>query len=342
MSLKIDCQLRDLQFTEVGTHAQKMEEMGFDAAWTFEAAQDAFTPLTLGAAATENIHMGTNIAVAFGRSPFAMAQQAWDIQKLSNGRLHLGLGTQVRAHVERRFSMPFDRPAARISDYVACMKAIFDTFQNDTKPEYRGEFYQFTLMNPFFNPGPIDHPNIPIYLAGVNPRMCRAAGEVADGFHNHPIHTIGYIKDVVRPALDEGAKSRGKTVDDIQIQTMVLIASGDTQAEIDKQVEDVRRQIGFYGSTPNYRGVLEHMGKGGLGKELSAKMRQGDMDGMTAMITDEMIDQVAIVGKLSEVGPRVRERYEGVVDRVAYYYPIPKDSDIGAWKSFTDSVKAAA
>lgn len=342
MTLKIDCQLRDLDFTEVGEHACKMEDMGFDAAWTFEAGQDAFTPLTLAAAATKKIHLGTDIAVAFGRSPFAMAQQAWDIQKLSRGRLHLGLGTQVRAHIERRFSMPFDHPARRISDYVACMKAIFDNFQNGTKPDYRGEFYQFTLMNPFFNPGPIDHPEIPIYLAGVNPRMCRAAGEVADGFHNHPIHTVGYIKDVVRPAIDEGAKSRGKTVDDILIQTMVLIASGATQEQIDKAVEDVRLQIAFYGSTPNYRGVLEHMDYGHLGKELSQLMRQGDMDAMKKLIPDDIIDRVAIVGKLSEVGPKVRERYDGVVDRVAYYYPIPKDGLIAEWKAFTDSVKAAA
>jgi len=341
MTLKIDCQLRDLDFTEVGSHAQRMEEMGFDAAWTFEAGQDAFTPLTLAAAATQNIHLGTNIAVAFGRSPFSMAQVAWDIQRLSRGRLHLGLGTQVRAHIERRFSMPFDQPARRISDYVRCMKAIFDNFQNGTKPDYRGEFYQFTLNNPFFNPGPNDHPEIPIYLAGVNPRMCRAAGEVADGFHNHPIHTVGYIKDVVKPAINEGAKTRGLTVDDIKIQTMVLIASGDTQAEIDKAVEDIRRQIGFYGSTPNYRGVLDHMGYGGLGKELSALMRAGDMDAMTAKITDSMVDQVAVIGKLDEVGPIVRSRYEGVLDRVAYYYPIPGDQPIDKWRAFTDAVKAA-
>ncbi|WP_417517428.1 TIGR03617 family F420-dependent LLM class oxidoreductase [Minwuia sp.] len=341
MTLKIDCQLRDLDFTDVGSHAQKMEEMGFDAAWTFEAGQDAFTPLTLAAAATEKIHLGTNIAVAFGRSPFSMAQVAWDIQRLSRGRLHLGLGTQVRAHIERRFSMPFDHPARRISDYVRCMKAIFDTFQNGTKPDYRGEFYQFTLMNPFFNPGPIDAPDIPIYLAGVNPRMCRAAGEVADGFHAHPIHTVGYLNDVVKPALDEGAKTRGMSVDDLHVQTMVLIASGDTQAEIDTQVEDVRRQLGFYGSTPNYRPVLEHMGYGDLGKELSALMRQGDMDAMTRKIPDEIVDRVAVVGKLSEVGPKVRERYEGVLDRVAYYYPIPGDQPVEKWRAFTDAVKAA-
>lgn len=342
MSLKIDCQLRGLDFREVGPHAQLMEDMGFDAAWTFEAGQDAFTPLTLAAAATEKIHLGTNIAVAFGRSPFSMAQTAWDMQKLSRGRMHLGVGTQVRAHIERRFSMPFDRPAARITDYIRCMKAIFDTFQNDTKPDYRGEFYQFTLMNPFFNPGPVDNPDLPVYLAGVNPRMCRAAGEVADGFHAHPIHTIGYLQDVVKPAIDEGAKTRGKSVDDLEVQTMVLIASGDTQAEIDKAVEDVRFQISFYGSTPNYRPVLEHMGHGALGKELSQMMRSGQMKDMPKKIPDSIVDQVAVVGKLSEVGKVVRERYEGVLDRVAYYYPIPADQPVAKWKAFTDEVKGAA
>lgn len=342
MTLRIDCQLRGLDFREVGAHAKTMEEMGFDAAWTFEAGQDAFTPLTLAAMATEKIHLGTNIAVAFGRSPFSMAQVAWDMQRLSRGRMHLGLGTQVRAHIERRFSMPFDHPARRISDYVRCMKAIFENFQNGTKPDYKGEFYQFTLMNPLFSPGPIEHPDIPIYLAGVNPRMCRAAGEVADGFHAHPIHTISYLKDVVRPALDEGARTRGKTVDDLHVQTMVLIASGDTQAEIDKAVEDVRMQIAFYGSTPNYRGVLEHMGYGDLGKELSRMMRSGEMNEMPKKIPDAIVEQVAIVGKLSEVGPVVRQRYDGVLDRVAYYYPIPGDEPVAKWKAFTDAVRAAA
>ena len=210
--MKLDTQMRDFAFGAIGAEAQRFERMGFDCVWTFEAAHDPFLPLAMSAAATERIHIGTNISVAFGRSPFTMAQVAWDLQKGSHGRFHLGVGTQVRAHVERRFSMPFQHPAARVTDYIRCVRAIWDTFQNGTRPSYQGPFYQFKLMNPFFNPGPIEHPDIPIYLAGVNPRMCRAAGEVADGFHVHPMHTVSYLKDIVRPALDEGARVVGADV----------------------------------------------------------------------------------------------------------------------------------
>ncbi len=341
MTLKVDTQLRGFDFQRVGAHAQQLEKMGFDAIWTFEAGQDAFTPLILAGAATKDIHLGTNIAVAFGRSPFSMAQSAWDVQRLSGGRFHLGIGTQVRAHIERRFSMPFDQPAKRITDYVHCLRAIWDTFQNDTKPDYRGEFYQFTLMNPFFNPGPNEGPDIPIYLAGVNERMCRAAGECADGFHAHPIHTIGYLRDVVRPAIDAGARTRGRSVDDMEVQTMVMIASGETQAEIDKAVEDVRMQIAFYGSTPNYRAVLEHIGEGALGKELSQMMRSGQMDQMAAKIPDRIVEQVAVVGNLKDAGRIAKERYTGVVDRIAYYYPVPEGDPVEKWQVFTDAARAA-
>jgi probable F420-dependent oxidoreductase len=199
-----------------------MERLGFDGVWTFEAAHDSFLPLALAAMATTRLHLGTNIAVAFGRSPFSMAQVAWDLQQASGGRLHLGLGTQVRAHVQRRFSMPFEHPAARITDYIRCLRAIWETFQHDTRPAYEGPFYRFTLMNPFFNPGPIAHPHIPIFLAGVNPRMCRAAGEVADGFHVHPMHSVGYLRDVIYPALQEGARRSGRTVDEIMLYAPVF------------------------------------------------------------------------------------------------------------------------
>ena len=215
--MKIDALMPAKSVSEVVASAQEFDRMGFDCVWTFEAAHDAFIPLSHAAAATTNLEVGTNIAVAFARTPFAMAQIAWDMQRDSGGRFHLGLGTQVRAHVERRFSADFDHPAARVTDYIRCVRAIWDTFQNGTKPGYEGQFYRFKLINEFFAPGPLENPNIPIYLAGVNPRMCRSAGEVADGFHVHPMHTAAYLKDVVRPALDEGARTRGASVDDLSL-----------------------------------------------------------------------------------------------------------------------------
>ena len=339
MALMIDAQLRGFDLNEVPAQARRLETLGFDAAWTFEAAQDPFLPLAVAAPATDRLALGTNIAVAFARSPFSMAGTAWDIQRASGGRLHLGLGTQVRAHVERRYSMPFDHPAARVTDYIRCLRAIFDTFQNDTRPDYQGPFYQFRLINPFFNPGPIDCPDIPIYLAGVNPRMCRAAGEVADGFHVHPMHSVSYINEVVKPFIDEGARTRNLSVGDIVLQTMVWLVTGDSQAEMDAAFEQVRRDISFYGSTPNYRRVLEHHGLPELGKRLSGLMRQGAFDEMAALVPDSLVEKIAIIGRTDEIGARLRERYDGVVDRVAPYRPIPEGDPVERWQAFTAAVR---
>ncbi|MEE2984235.1 MAG: LLM class flavin-dependent oxidoreductase [Pseudomonadota bacterium] len=200
--MKIDSLMPPAAPIKIVEQARAFEAQGFDCVWTFEAMSDAFLPLAHAAAATERLEIGTNIAVAFARSPFSMAQIAWDLQRDSGGRFRLGLGTQVRPHIERRFSMPFDHPAARVTDYVRCVRAIWDTFQNGSKPAYEGPFYRFKLMNPFFQPGSVEHPDIPVYLAGVNPRMCRAAGEVADGFHVHPMHSAPYLSYVVYPALN--------------------------------------------------------------------------------------------------------------------------------------------
>jgi probable F420-dependent oxidoreductase len=340
--MKLDTQMRHVAFDAITHEAQRYERMGFDGVWTFEAAHDPFVPLALTAAATERLHIGTNISVAFGRSPFAMAQVAWDLQKGSGGRFHLGLGTQVRAHVERRFSMPFDHPAARVTDYIRCVRAIWDTFQNDTRPHYQGPFYRFQLSNPFFNPGPITHPNIPIYLAGVNPRMCRAAGEVADGFHVHPMHSVGYLRDVLRPALDEGARRSGRTVDDLQLYAPVFAVSGETQAEMDASAQEVRRQIAFYASTPSYRVLLAYHGYESLGHELSTLMRKDDLAAMPQLIPDALLAEVAIVASPTELPSKLRQRYEGLLQRVSLYFPIPQGVSEAAGKRFVDAFRAAA
>jgi probable F420-dependent oxidoreductase len=340
--MKLDTQMTDFAFGAIAQEAQRFERMGFDGVWTFEAAHDPFLPLALAATATERLHIGTNISVAFGRSPFAIAQVAWDLQKGSGGRFHLGLGTQVRAHVERRFSMPFDHPAARVTDYIRCVRAIWDTFQNGTRPDYQGPFYRFKLINPFFNPGPLEHPNIPIYLAGVNPRMCRAAGEVADGFHVHPMHSVGYLKDVVRPALDEGARMNSRTVDDLELYAPVFAVSGASQAEMDASEQEIRRQIAFYASTPNYRILLEYHGYESLGKELSALMRQGDMAAMPKLVPDALLEEVAIIASPAELPRKLRQRYEGILHRVSLYFPLPEGAPEAEWQRFVDTFRAAA
>ena len=334
---RLDTQLRDFDAREVPIQAQRFEDLGFDGVWTFEAAHDPFLPLVLAAAATNRLELGTNITVAFARSPFAVAQTAWDLQRASNGRFHLGLGTQVRAHVERRFSMPFERPAARITDYIRCVRAIWQTFQTDARPAYEGEFYQFRLINPFFNPGPLEHPDIPIYLAGVNERMCRAAGEVADGFHVHPVHSVGYIRDVIQPAIAAGAASAGRPAADVALYAPVFAVMGETPEQRAESEAEVRRQIAFYGSTPNYRAVLEYHDCGDIAKQLSVLVRQGEFEAMARLIPDSLMEAVAIAATPDDLGQALRERYQGVLDRVSLYFPIQASDPDARWRQFVQS-----
>jgi len=338
--MKIDSLMPPAAPTKIAEQARAFEAQGFDCVWTFEAMSDAFLPLAHAAAATERLEIGTNIAVAFARSPFSMAQIAWDLQRDSGGRFRLGLGTQVRSHIERRFSMPFDHPAARVTDYVRCVRAIWDTFQNGSKPAYDGPFYRFKLMNPFFQPGSVEHPDIPVYLAGVNPRMCRAAGEVADGFHVHPMHSAPYLTDVVKPALNEGAKISGREVDDLELYSPVFVITGETQEETDAMERTVRQQLAFYGSTPSYAAVLEYHGLGELSKKLNKLMREGDTEAMSAAVPESLVEHVAIIAKPGDVGARIRERYEGILDRVSLYMAMGGDGEFNRWNELIEAIHA--
>lgn len=338
--MKIDSLMPPAAPTKIAEQARAFEAQGFDCVWTFEAMSDAFLPLAHAAAATERLEIGTNIAVAFARSPFSMAQIAWDLQRDSGGRFRLGLGTQVRPHIERRFSMPFDHPAARVTDYVRCVRAIWDTFQNGSKPAYEGPFYRFKLMNPFFQPGSVEHPDIPVYLAGVNPRMCRAAGEVADGFHVHPMHSAPYLTDVVKPALNEGAKISGREVDDLELYSPVFVITGETQEETDAMERTVRQQLAFYGSTPSYAAVLEYHGLGELSKKLNKLMREGDTEAMSAAVPESLVEHVAIIAKPGDVGARIRERYEGILDRVSLYMAMGGDGAFNRWNELIEAIHA--
>ena len=338
--MKIDSLMPPAAPIKIVEQARAFEAQGFDCVWTFEAMSDAFLPLAHAAAATERLEIGTNIAVAFARSPFSMAQIAWDLQRDSGGRFRLGLGTQVRPHIERRFSMPFDHPAARVTDYVRCVRAIWDTFQNGSKPAYEGPFYRFKLMNPFFQPGSVEHPDIPVYLAGVNPRMCRAAGEVADGFHVHPMHSAPYLTDVVKPALNEGAKISGREVDDLELYSPVFVITGETQEETDAMERTVRQQLAFYGSTPSYAAVLEYHGLGELSKKLNKLMREGDTEAMSAAVPESLVEHVAIIAKPGDVGARIRERYEGILDRVSLYMAMGGDGEFNRWNELIEAIHA--
>jgi probable F420-dependent oxidoreductase len=339
--LKLDTQLGQYDLGLLPAEAQRLERMGFDCLWTFETQHDPFIPLAFAARAAPRIQIGTNIAVAFARTPMATAMAAWDLARASDGRFMLGLGTQVKLHNERRFSVPWVAPAARVKECIQCIRAIWDCWQNGTKPAYQGQYYQFRLMSPFFNPGPIAHPAIPIFLAGVNPLMGRTGGEVADGFHVHPLHSVRYLKEVLRPAIDEGARTRGKRVDDLSLCVPAFVVSGETEAERAGLERAVREQIAFYASTPNYRGVLDLHGWAGVGEALSAKVRTGDFSGLAQAVPDEMLDTFAIVAPPEQVPARLRQRYRGLAQRVSVYFPIPADHPEQRWARFAEAFRRA-
>jgi probable F420-dependent oxidoreductase len=340
--MKLDIGLRGHDLRALGSDASAYERLGADGLWSYETAHDPFLPLLAAALGTSRVRLGTAIAVAFARSPFAMAQTAWDLQRASGGRLMLGLGTQVRAHVERRFSAAFEHPAARIVDYIRCVRAIWNTFQTGARPAYEGQFYRFTLISDFFNPGPIEHPAIPISLAGVGPRMACAAGEVANGFHVHPLHSPGYLRDVVRPAIGEGASTAGRDPAAVELITSVLIVTGDTPAERTQAESYVRQQIAFYASTPTYRPFLAYHGFEALGKELSGLARNGRFAEMPAHVPDALLDAVALCAEPARLGQAICERYQGeLVQRVYPYAAIPADDPGGRIAALVAGIKAA-
>ncbi len=272
---------------EVGRAA---ESLGFAGLWTSETKHDSFLPLAVAANSTRILDLGTSIAIAFSRSPMTTAQISWDLQDHSGGRFILGLGTQVKAHIERRFSMPWGRPVARLKDYILALRAIWQSFQTEGTLDYEGEFYRHTLMMPFFNPGPIEHPGIPIYIAGVNTRLAKLAGELCDGFHVHPFHTLEYVRQIVKPAIAEGAKKKERKPEDIKLATSVFIITGETEEELEEQREKIRAQAAFYASTPSYRIVLEAHGWEDTGEELGKLARDKKWDEMPKLITGEMLD----------------------------------------------------
>jgi probable F420-dependent oxidoreductase len=340
--VKIDVGLREADLRTLGCEAAAYERLGVDGLWTRETAHDPFLPLFAAALATERVSLGTGIAVAFARTPFAMAQTAWDLQRGSGGRLLLGLGTQVRAHVERRFAAEFAHPAARIVDYIRCLRAIWDTFQNGTRPAYEGRFYRFTLISDFFKPGPIEHPAIPISLAGVGERMARAAGEVADGFHVHPLHSPGYLRDVVRPAIAAGARAAGRDPAQVELIASVFIMGGGSEAERATAESDARQQIAFYASTPTYRPFLAYHGFEALGRELSVLAREGRFADMPARIPDALLDAVAVSAEPARLAHAIRARYAGdLVQRVYPYAPIPASDPGGRLAALVAGIRSA-
>lgn len=318
--LTLDASLRSYDLATVADQARQLEDLGFGAIWTQETQHDPFLPLAAAAIVTTRIRLGTSIAVAFPRSPMVLAYTAWDLQKASRGRFILGLGSQVKAHNERRFSVKYESPGPRLREVVLALRAIWAAWQDRTPLDFRGSFYRFDLMTPFFDPGPIEHPRIPIFVAGVNQYMCRMAGEVADGLHVHPFHTPKYLRKYVHPAVEKGLQSSGRARADFSMVSATFAIVGDTEAERSRAAEAVRRQIAFYASTRTYEPVLATHGWERVLPELHRKSLAKDWDGMSSLITDEMLATFAVSGTLEQIAAQLRDRYAGrLLDRTALY-----------------------
>jgi probable F420-dependent oxidoreductase len=338
--MKLDAGLgTEGKLKETDRTARAAEDLGFAGLWTSETKHDAFLPLAIAANETQKMELGTSVAIAFSRSPMETAQTAWDLQDLSDGRFVLGLGTQVKAHITRRFSMPWDRPAARLREYILALRAIWECFQTEGPLQFEGEFYRHTLMSPFFNPGPIEHPEIPVYIAGVNTRLARLAGEICDGFHVHPFHSPEYVQQTVKPAIAEGAERAGRDPEEVALATSAFVIAAENEEETTEQRESVRSQLSFYASTPTYRTVLEAHGWEDVGERLGTMAREKKWREMPALITDEMLAAFAVEAAPDEIGPAIKERYDGLIDRVALYVPFMPGERDEFWRAVVESAR---
>jgi probable F420-dependent oxidoreductase len=332
--LKVDYYLAPpTPLRDVDAAAREAVSLGYDGFFAAETSHDPFMPLALAARTAPGLTLGTAIAVAFPRSPMITANLAWDLASYTGGNFILGLGTQVKAHITRRFSGEWHSPGPRMRDYLLALRSIFRCWQTGEPLQHEGEFYRFSLMTPFFNPGPIAHPEVPLAIAGVGPYMCRLAGELCQAFHVHPFHTVRYLDEVVLPQMTAGADRAGRTLDQVQRITTIFVVTGRDQAELEQALAPVKQQIAFYASTPDYAPVLELHGWD-VGERLRAMSRRGEWAAMADLITDDIVETVAVVAPLDRLGPAIRARYRDRVQRVGYY-------GLGVWMTLADEDRTA-
>jgi len=312
---------------DVGAEARELELAGYDGAWSAETGHDPLMIVAGAATTTTTLELGTGIVVAFARSPMITATMANDVQLFSHGRLLLGLGSQIKPHIEKRYSMPWSHPAPRMREYILAMRAIWACWHEGVALNFRGEYYRHTLMSPFFNPGPNPYGAPQVYLAAVGELMTEVAGEVADGLLVHPFSTERYIREVTLPALERGLAKSGREIENFPISFSGLIATGDTDEELADAIRRVRGQIAFYGSTPAYRGVLELDGWGDLQSELNTLSKTGEWEKMGELIDDDVLNAFSVVAKPNDVGAVVRSRLNDVISRFGIYAPYALSDD---------------
>jgi probable F420-dependent oxidoreductase len=319
--------------------AKDAEASGYAGAWTAETGHDPFLSLLLAAEHTSTLELGTAIAVAFARNPMTLATTANDVNTYSHGLLLLGLGSQIKAHVTKRFSMEWSHPAARMREFIFAMRAIWDCWHNGTQLDFRGDFYQHTLMTPFFNPGSSEYGAPRVFLAGVGPLMTEVAGEAADGFICHGFTTERYLREVTVPALERGRAKAGKTLDGYEISGPFFVVTGWDEAQVKAAEAGTKRQIAFYGSTPAYRGVLELHGWGELQTELNALSKQGRWKEMGDLIDDDILRTFAVVAEPDKVAAELLARYGDVATRLSFYTPFATAPE--QWLPIVDALRAA-
>jgi len=317
--------------------ARVAEDDGYDGWFAVETQIDPFLACIVAAERTERIEIGTGIAVAFARNPMTVALQANDVQSLSHGRFTLGLGSQIKPHITKRYSMEWSKPAARMREFVRAIRAIWDAWATDGKLDFRGDFYTHTVMAPFFNPGPNPHGNPRIMLAGVGPLMTEAAGEVADGLLVHGFCTERYLREATLPALERGFEKSGRTREGFEITAPAFVVARDTEEEIAEGVQFVKQQIAFYGSTPAYRPVLDLHGWGELQDELNAMTKRGEWDRLADLIDDEVVRAFAVVGAPEDAIAEIRRRYGDIATRITL--PLPPDRNQERWRRLFKSLR---
>jgi probable F420-dependent oxidoreductase len=325
--MKVDTGVMAPSLSDIGPRARELEQLGYDGLLTAETGHDAFLPIALAAEHTESIELATGIAVAFARTPMVLAYTANDLQQMSKGRFTLGLGSQIKPHIERRFSMPWSRPARRMREYVLALQAIWASWNEGTPLKFEGEFYTHTLMTPFFAPPPNPYGPPKVFLAAVGELMTEVAGEVADGIIIHGFTTERYVKEVTMPAIERGLAKAGRDRASFEVSGPLFVVTGTTEEEIEAAKKGVRQQIAFYGSTPAYRGVLELHGWGDLQPELNALSKTGGWVEMGELIDDDVLNAFAVVASPDGVGAELKRRYSGVVDRCSFYAPYRADPE---------------
>ncbi len=326
--MNFDATLPNSSLKDVPAIAEAAEQIGFDALWTSETQHDPFLPCALIAEHTRTLKFGTAIAVSFARSPANLAYTAWDLAAQSDGRFMLGLGTQVRAHIERRFGLPWpDSVTGKLREQILAIRTLWDVWQNGTKLNFRGEYYKLTLMSPFFNPGPIAHPDIPIYIAGVNEGLAGLAGELCNGFHVHPFHSPRYLKEVILPAIETGLKKQQRDRRDIAVSVTAFVATSPEEQAF------ARSQVAFYASTPSYRPVMALYGWDAVAEQLSLHAARGDWSQMSALITDEILREFCVVTEEANLPAALRQRYAGLADRLGLYAPFVPGERAERWRN---------